>query len=72
MTKWFWNNGRLAWPFVAAVVLLSFALLLADLAWRIFVVPAESLALIVAGGCVFLVLALVGLRPFFRRKSRSS
>jgi hypothetical protein len=72
MTRWFWNNGRLAWPFVAAVVLSSFALLLADLAWRIFVVPAESLALIVASACVFLGLALVGLRSLFRRKNRSS
>jgi hypothetical protein len=72
MTRFFWTKGRLAWPFVSAIVLLSLALLVADLAWRIFVVPAESLALVTAGACIVLVLAIVGLRPLFRRGDRSS
>ena len=72
MTEWFWNNGRLGWPLVIAVALLSLALLLADLAWRIFVVPAETLALLAGGVCIFIALTFVGLRSLFRRGSRLS
>ena len=66
MTEWIWNNGRFGWPLVIAVVLLSLVLLLADLAWRIFVVPAETLALLVGGASIIITLAFVGLRFLFR------
>ena len=67
MTRWFWFDGRLSWPFVAVIVFLSLILLLADLVWRVLVIPLETLlALTIAIGVVA-ILSLIGVNLLLRR-----
>ena len=72
MTQWFWCNGRFGWPFVAAVVFSSLVLLVADFAWRVLVVPAETLAAAVLAVCIVIAVSFVCLHLFIRRRKRPS
>jgi hypothetical protein len=72
MTRWFWRNERFAWPFVAAVVFSSLVLLFADFAWRVLVVPAETLAAAVLAVCIVIAVSFVGLHLLIRRRKRPS
>lgn len=50
MIEWFWTEGRFGWPFVSAVVTLTVAVVLADLAWRFWKMPFERFLLRAALG----------------------
>jgi predicted membrane protein len=43
MTRLFWVEGRLSWPFVIALAYLSASLIVADYVWRIVVMPFDTL-----------------------------
>ncbi len=45
MRRWFWIDGRFSWLFVTAVVFLTLLFLTADFAWRVLVIPFETLAI---------------------------
>lgn len=72
MMRWFWIDGRFAWPFVTAIVFLSLALLIADFAWRVLVIPLESLVALVFALCVAFALTGIALKTWFGRRKRSS
>lgn len=61
MKNWFWRDGRLGWPFVAAVVFLSVSLIALDLVWRFMQIAIEDLLLYAmlaeAGAALAIVLA---------------
>lgn len=72
MMRWFWIDKRFAWPFVTAIVFLSLGLLLADFAWRVLVIPLESLIALVFALYVAATLIGIALRTWFGRRRRSS
>jgi hypothetical protein len=43
MKRWLWVQGRFSWSFVAAIVIVSLALVLADIAWRLLIMPLETM-----------------------------
>ena len=60
MKRWFWVDGRLAWPLVFGMAYLAASLVIADYFWRITVMPFESFALYglaIAGATAILVIA---------------
>jgi hypothetical protein len=67
MTHWFWIDGRFAWPFVAALVLLAWGLVGADFIWRELTIPFETLAMIFLAAFVFVAGTAVVLAYFLRR-----
>jgi hypothetical protein len=71
MKRWFWCNGRFGWPLVGTVLFLSVGLLAADFAWRVLVMPSETLAAVVVGVCVVVLLIIIGLRFLARQRKRS-
>jgi hypothetical protein len=72
MIRRFWIDGRFSWPFVAAVMLSSLLLLLADLAWRMLVISGGVLAALVVGVGIFAALSYIGLRLLAARRRCSS
>ena len=61
--RFFWKDGRLAWPFVVVAAYLATALFLFDLIWRIAKLPIEEFlavsAAVLAVSSIGLVLAIV-------------
>ena len=49
-----WVEGRLAWPLVITIAYLTLSLIGVDYAWRVFVIPFETLII-----CMLLIDALV-------------
>ena len=71
MTRLFWIDGRLSWPFVITVVFLTLSAVIIDFVWRSFVIPFETLliySVICEGAAVIL---LVGARFQFRGAVRA-
>lgn len=44
--RWFWLDGRLAWPFFAVVVLITLFAVVFDFGWRVLVMPFETYLLV--------------------------
>jgi len=65
MKQMLWVNGRLAWPVVATMVFISVSLLSLDFAWRIVIVPIETLLL--TGGLITTAVAIALLAAYLLR-----
>ena len=69
MRRVFWLDGRFSWPLVIAVAFASLSLVLIDYAWRVLILPFETLLLYaVAIDAVFALLMIAIYFVFLRRR----
>jgi len=61
LTRFVWIDGRFSWPFVVFVLYGSICVLVADYAWRVLVLPFDTLLLgsIVVSAAGALLLAVM-------------
>ena len=72
MIRFIWSDGRLAWPLVFAIVLLTLSLLTIDLIWRTFRLPLESLLMLAALLELGLACAFAIVIALLHRRARAS
>ena len=70
--KWFWIGGRFSWPFVAGIVFLALIVVMADMVWRLFTLPAATLLMLTSAAFGVFLLGFVGLWFLLRKAPRRS
>jgi hypothetical protein len=59
--RWFLMDDRLAWPFVAAVVVITVFAVAFDFGWRVLVMPFETYLLVFSLCAAVFVIAIGGM-----------
>lgn len=70
MKRWCWIDGRLPWLFVAMVAFVSASAVGFDFAWRVLVLPFESLIIWAALIDTFLAILFVSVYLTMKRTHR--
>ena len=68
MMRFFWVDGRFCWPFVFVVVFIAISALAADFAWRVLVIPFDTLLIYVLLIDAAAAILLIGGYRFLRRR----
>jgi len=67
--RWFWVDGRFAWPFVVAVAIVTALVMMFDFGWRVLIMPFESY-LILYVVIVAVAIALAAAWLLYRRRAK--